>query len=57
VVLAVPEIKQVVLLIDAHAGSAGEIVQLVMAELLLFSVVGDTDIACPRKRFVPVDPA
>jgi hypothetical protein len=55
-VLAVPEITQVVLLIDAHAGSAGEIVQLVMADPLFVKVVGVTDILCPKLLAVPTAP-
>ena len=54
--VGVPLITQVVELIDAHAGSAGEAVQLVIAAPLLLSVVGVTDMATPTVPEVPVAP-
>ena len=53
----VPLITQVVLLICSGAGRAGEIVQLVMADPLLFKVDGVTDIALPAFTEVPVEAA
>jgi hypothetical protein len=47
---------QVVESIEPHAGSAGEIVQLVMAPPFVLSVVGDTDIKVPTFPVVPVAP-
>ncbi len=55
--MGVPLITQVLELIDAQAGSAGEIEQSLIAEPLLLSVVGVTDIATPMAPFVPVAPA
>ena len=54
--VAVPDITQVVLLMDAHAGRAGEAVQLVIAEPLSLKVEGVTDKVCPKFLLVPEDP-
>ena len=55
--VGVPEITQVVLFIVKPETSAGEMVQLVMAALLVFKVEGVTDIADPTVPLVPVDKA
>ncbi len=56
VAFGVPEITQVVELIDAHAGRGGEVVQLVIAAPLALRVVGMTDMGVPKFPLVPADP-
>ena len=54
--VGVPEIMQVVVLIVAHAGSAGLTLQLETAEPFDKSEVGATDIAVPNWPLVPAVP-
>jgi len=56
----VPEISQVLVLTEAHAGSAvvdALIAQFVIAAPRASRVVGSTDIATPKEPLVPVAPA
>jgi hypothetical protein len=54
--VGVPEITQLVLLMDAHAGSTGEIVQLVISAPLLLRVDGIMFMGRPAGKLVVVTP-
>ena len=56
VAVGVPEITQVLGLILAHAGKAGEILQFVMVAPLSTKVEGVTLMKFPKVPTVPVDP-
>ena len=52
--VGVPEITQEELLMVAHAGKEGEVIQEEMGAPLVFKIDGATDIVLPTLPFVPV---